>query len=96
MRIGLGINYAGGFKEVAAEVADLERAGLDIVFVPEAYSFDAVSALGYLAGATEKVQLASGILQELSNWLDGQNLEEPGKEQRASTYKTRGASWARG
>ncbi|MDF0531532.1 LLM class F420-dependent oxidoreductase [Tsukamurella sp. 8F] len=63
MRIGLGINYAGGFKEVAAEVADLEKAGLDIVFVPEAYSFDAVSALGYLAGRTERVQLASGILQ---------------------------------
>ena len=63
MRIGLGINYAGGFKEIAAEVADLERAGLDIVFVPEAYSFDAVSALGYLAAVTEKVQLASGILQ---------------------------------
>ncbi|MQY31467.1 LLM class F420-dependent oxidoreductase [Nocardia aurantia] len=63
MRIGLGINYAGGFKEVAAEVADLERAGLDIVFVPEAYSFDAVSALGYLAARTDHVQLASGILQ---------------------------------
>ena len=63
MRIGLGTNYAGGFKEVAAEVADLERAGLDIVFVPEAYSFDAVSALGYLAASTERVQLASGILQ---------------------------------
>ncbi len=63
MRIGLGINYAGGFKEVAAEVADLERAGLDIVFVPEAYSFDAVSALGYLAASTERVQLASGIMQ---------------------------------
>jgi F420-dependent oxidoreductase-like protein len=63
MRVGLGINYAGGFKEVAAEVADLERAGLDIVFVPEAYSFDAVSALGYLAAATQRVELASGILQ---------------------------------
>ncbi|WP_292975272.1 LLM class F420-dependent oxidoreductase [Mycobacterium sp.] len=63
MRIGLGINYAGGFKEVAAEVADLERAGLDIVFVPEAYSYDAVSALGYLAASTERVELASGILQ---------------------------------
>jgi F420-dependent oxidoreductase-like protein len=63
MRIGLGINYAGGFKEVAAEVADLERAGLDIAFVPEAYSFDAVSALGYLAASTERVELASGILQ---------------------------------
>jgi F420-dependent oxidoreductase-like protein len=63
MRIGLGINYSGGFKEVAAEVADLERAGLDIVFVPEAYSFDAVSALGYLAAKTERIQLASGVLQ---------------------------------
>lgn len=63
MRIGLGINYAGGFKDVAAEVADLEHAGLDIVFVPEAYSFDAVSALGYLAASTERVGLASGILQ---------------------------------
>ncbi|WP_280338315.1 LLM class F420-dependent oxidoreductase [Nocardia neocaledoniensis] len=63
MRIGLSINYSGGFKEVAAEVADLERAGLDIVFVPEAYSFDAVSALGFLAARTERVQLASGILQ---------------------------------
>lgn len=63
MKIGLGINYAGGFKEVVAEVADLEKAGLDVVFVPEAYSFDAVSALGYLAAATERVELASGILQ---------------------------------
>ncbi|MET7768819.1 LLM class F420-dependent oxidoreductase [Nocardia sp. NPDC005366] len=63
MRIGLSINYSGGFKEAAAEVADLERAGLDIVFVPEAYSFDAVSALGYLAAKTERLQLASGILQ---------------------------------
>ena len=63
MKIGLGINYAGGFKEVVAEVAELEKAGLDVVFVPEAYSFDAVSALGYLAAATERVELASGILQ---------------------------------
>ncbi|WAI54712.1 LLM class F420-dependent oxidoreductase [Mycobacterium avium subsp. paratuberculosis] len=63
MRIGLSINYAGGFKDVAAEVADLENAGLDIVFVPEAYSLDAVSALGYLAASTQRVELASGILQ---------------------------------
>ncbi|MFI9503045.1 LLM class F420-dependent oxidoreductase [Nocardia sp. NPDC052566] len=63
MRIGLSINYSGGFKEAAAEVADLERAGLDVAFVPEAYSFDAVSALGYLAAKTDRLQLASGILQ---------------------------------
>lgn len=63
MRIGLSINYSGGFTEAAAEVADLERAGLDVVFVPEAYSFDAVSALGYLAAKTTRLQLASGIMQ---------------------------------
>jgi F420-dependent oxidoreductase-like protein len=63
MRIGMALNYAGGFKETAAELADLEKAGLDIVFVPEAYSYDAVSQLGYLAAVTERVELASGIMQ---------------------------------
>jgi F420-dependent oxidoreductase-like protein len=63
MRIGMALNYAGGFKETAAELADFEKAGLDIVFVPEAYSYDAVSQLGYLAAVTKRVQLASGILQ---------------------------------
>lgn len=63
MRIGMGLNYSGGFAETAAEVAELEQAGLDIVFVPEAYSFDAVSQLGFLAAKTTRVELASGILQ---------------------------------
>ena len=63
MRIGMALNYAGGFTETAAELADYEQAGLDIVFVPEAYSFDAVSQLGYLAAKTQRLQLASGILQ---------------------------------
>jgi F420-dependent oxidoreductase-like protein len=63
MRIGMALNYAGGFKETAAELADFEKAGLDIVFVPEAYSYDAVSQLGYLAAVTKRVQLASGIMQ---------------------------------
>ena len=63
MRIGMALNYSGGFAETAAEAADLERAGLDIAFVPEAYSFDAVSQLGYLAARTSTMELASGILQ---------------------------------
>jgi F420-dependent oxidoreductase-like protein len=63
MRIGMALNYAGGFRETAGELADFEKAGLDIVFVPEAYSYDAVSQLGYLAAVTERVQLASGIMQ---------------------------------
>jgi F420-dependent oxidoreductase-like protein len=63
MRIGMALNYAGGFKETAAELADFEKAGLDIVFVPEAYSYDAVSQLGFLAAVTQRIQLASGIMQ---------------------------------
>ena len=62
MRIGMTLNYAGGFKETVAELADYEKAGLDIVFVAEAYSFDAVSQLGYIAAKTERLQIASGIL----------------------------------
>jgi F420-dependent oxidoreductase-like protein len=63
MRIGMSLSYAGGFKETVDELADYEKAGLDIVFVPEAYSFDAVSQLGYIAARTERLQIASGILQ---------------------------------
>src|ERR1700683_3168296 len=62
MRIGIFLNYAGGFAETVVELADYERAGLDIVFVPEPYSFDAVSQLGFIAAKTERVQIASGIL----------------------------------
>ena len=40
VRIGMGLNYSGGFAETVEEVGDLEKAGLDIAFVPEAYSFD--------------------------------------------------------
>jgi len=63
MRIGMSLNYAGGFAETVQELADYERAGLDIVFVPEAYSYDAVSQLGYIAAKTSRLQIASGILQ---------------------------------
>jgi len=63
MRIGMALNYAGGFTETVAELADYEKAGLDIVFVPEAYSYDAVSQLGYIAAKTQRLQIASGILQ---------------------------------
>ncbi|POM24011.1 Phthiodiolone/phenolphthiodiolone dimycocerosates ketoreductase [Actinomadura rubteroloni] len=63
MRIGMALNYAGGFKETVDELAEYEKAGLDIVYVAEAYSFDAVSQLGYIAAKTERLEIASGILQ---------------------------------
>ena len=63
MRVGMFLNYAGGFREVADEVTELEAAGVDLVAVPEAYSFDAVSQLGFLAARTSRMTLMSGILQ---------------------------------
>lgn len=62
MRISTLLGYAGDFKATVTEVQALERAGLDVVWVPEAYSFDAPSAMGYLAANTERVVIASGIL----------------------------------
>ena len=62
MRISSLLSYAGGFKEAVEEIQTLEKAGLDVVWVPEAYSFDAPSAMGYLAAHTDKVTIASGIL----------------------------------
>jgi len=61
MRLGIFLGYAGGFAETVTELADYEKAGADIVFVPEAYSFDAVSQLGYIAAKTDRMQIASGI-----------------------------------
>ena len=61
MRIGIQASYGGGFKETAAEIRDLEAAGLDVAMVAEVYTFDAVSQLGYLAAVTERVELMSAI-----------------------------------
>jgi len=61
MRIGIQASYSGGFQETAAEIRDLEAAGLDVAAVAEVYTFDAVSQLGYLAAVTERVELMSGI-----------------------------------
>src|ERR1700689_1649027 len=62
MRVGMLLNYAGGFSQTVTELSDFERAGLQIIFVPEAYSFDAVSQLGFIAARTTTLQIASGIL----------------------------------
>ena len=62
MRVGMILNYAGGFSETVKELTDFEAAGLDIIFVAEAYSFDAVSQLGFIAARTTTLEIASGIL----------------------------------
>ena len=62
MKLSMMLNYAGDPRQAAAEARDLERAGLDIAWVAELYSFDAVSILGYLAAKTDRLLLGSAIL----------------------------------
>jgi F420-dependent oxidoreductase-like protein len=62
MKLSTQLNYAGGIKEAAEQVIAMEKGGLDMIWVAEAYSYDAVSTMGYLAARTERVEIASGIL----------------------------------
>lgn len=63
MKIGMTLQYAGGFKETVEEVRAYEHAGIERVFVPEAYGFDAISQLGYIAARTNSLEIASGVMQ---------------------------------
>ncbi|MFN8032262.1 MAG: LLM class F420-dependent oxidoreductase [Mycobacterium sp.] len=62
MRTGVFLGYSGGFREAVEHVVVLEKAGVDIVLVAEAYSYDAVSQLGYLAAKTSTIELGSGVI----------------------------------
>jgi F420-dependent oxidoreductase-like protein len=62
LQISTILAYSGGFKEAARGVAEMEKAGLDLVWVAEVYGFDSPSLMGYLAALTEHVQIGSGIM----------------------------------
>jgi F420-dependent oxidoreductase-like protein len=62
MKIATVLDYSGGFKQAARNVVDMEKAGLDLVWVAEAYGFDSPSLMGYLAALTETVEIGAAIL----------------------------------
>ena len=53
----------GTWRETLDYVLEAERLGLDVCWVAEAWGSDAPSALGYLAGRTDRILLGSGIIQ---------------------------------
>ena len=62
MKLSTSVPYTGDPRQAAKRAKDLEAAGVDMIWVAELYSFDAISILGYLAAHTERVELATGIL----------------------------------
>ena len=66
MKLSTQLAYSGNPREAADQVVALERAGLDTVWVAEAYGFDSPTLMGYLAARTETVEIGAAILNVYS------------------------------
>ncbi len=66
MKLSTMLMYDGNPRAAADQVADLEKAGLDTVWVAEAYGFDSPTLMGYLAAKTETVEIGAAILNVYS------------------------------
>lgn len=66
MELSIPLNYATDPRTAADQAAALEAAGLDAVWVAEAYGFDAPTIMGYLAARTERMKIGSAILNVYS------------------------------
>jgi F420-dependent oxidoreductase-like protein len=66
MKLSTQLMYAGNPREAADQVAALEKAGLDTVWVAEVYGFDSPTLMGYLAAKTETVEIGAAILNVYS------------------------------
>jgi F420-dependent oxidoreductase-like protein len=62
MKLSMPLVYAGNPRQAADQVAGLEKAGLDTIWVAEPYGFDSPTLMGYLAAKTETVEIGAGIL----------------------------------
>ncbi|MFF4118182.1 LLM class F420-dependent oxidoreductase [Streptomyces sp. NPDC001714] len=66
MELSTFLDYAGDPRTAADRAAALESAGLDAVWVAEAYGFDSPTIMGYLAARTERMKIGSAILNVYS------------------------------
>ncbi|MEU3737241.1 LLM class F420-dependent oxidoreductase [Streptomyces sp. NPDC032198] len=66
MQLSAPLAYAGDPRQAADDVAALESAGLDAVWVAEAYGFDSPTIMGYLAARTERMKIGAAILNVYS------------------------------
>ncbi|MCV7236823.1 LLM class F420-dependent oxidoreductase [Mycolicibacterium celeriflavum] len=62
MRTGIFLNYTDGFLQAVDQVVELEKVGVDLALVAEAYSYDAISQLGFLAAKTSTMELGTGVV----------------------------------
>jgi F420-dependent oxidoreductase-like protein len=66
LAMGLGLGGRNDFAASVTQITELEKVGLDVVSAGEAWSFDAFTKLAYVAAKTERVQLATAIVNVFS------------------------------
>jgi alkanesulfonate monooxygenase SsuD/methylene tetrahydromethanopterin reductase-like flavin-dependent oxidoreductase (luciferase family) len=66
MDLSMTLDYTQDVLARLPEIRDLEAAGIDALWLQEGYSFDAVSAIGFLAANTTRVRLGTAILNVYS------------------------------
>jgi F420-dependent oxidoreductase-like protein len=66
MKLGMPVVYGDDFAQTVEQLVQFEEAGLERVMIPEAYGFDAVTQMGFVAARTSTVELAFGILPMFS------------------------------
>lgn len=63
MTLRVGITPPGVDAQSMEYVRDAERLGADSVWVPETWTYDALTPLSYLAAITDRIRLATGVVQ---------------------------------
>ena len=92
MKLGYQLHsYGKSFRQAADEVVAFENVGLDVAWTSESYSLDGITAIGYLAACTRRVQLGTSILalmrvpkDQISRYGCAEIAESRGKLHRVS------------
>lgn len=63
MRVSIAIGAVQDWDDVVSYVVEAERLGVHCVWSAEAWGYDAVTPLAYLAAKTSRILLGSGIMQ---------------------------------
>lgn len=68
MRVAIGVGGVAherlrSFEDLIQFAVEAEKLGVDVAWSAEAWGYDAVSPLAYLAARTERMQLGTGVMQ---------------------------------
>jgi F420-dependent oxidoreductase-like protein len=66
LKIALMLDYSEDMKAAVSQIAELEAVGLDQVWIPEPYGFDAISLVGYIAARTTRLEIGTAIVNVFS------------------------------